>query len=328
MQCLLYWTIPHGVLVKVKNKIKTNSFLVEVTAPGSPVLSSKLKKSLSFLKKLGFQPRLRGPLESSRGSLFAQDGKLAFNNFKKALFSKDSRIIWCLRGGYGSQRLLSFLDQMKVKPKTMKLFIGSSDATVLHDWIHQNLSWPTVHFSLIADLENLSRSSLKSFRSLIFDFEKKQVFSGLKILNFKNTFLNKKILSRITGGNLTMIRSQIGTSWNVSRKNQIVFLEDNANEKPYAVDRSLRQLWDSGVFKGISALIFGQWLLPKKSMAVLSKEVLEPFSKKCEFPVLLNLPCGHGRVNHPLPLAEKAELTLRKSNSFLEVKNPMMECEW
>ena len=310
----------------MKNKIKIKSFLVEVTAPGSPAPPSKLRESFSFLKSLGFQPRLLGSSCSSGVSLFAQDSKSAFNNFKKALFSKDSQIIWCLRGGYGSQRLLSFLDQMKKKPKTKKLFIGSSDATVLHDWIHKNLSWPTVHFSVAAELKSLSPSSLNKFRSFMFGSEKKQLFSKLKILNSKKSFLNKNIVSKVTGGNLTMIRSQIGTQWSVSRRKQILFLEDNANEKPYAVHRSLRQLEAGGVFKGISALIFGQWLLPKKSMAVLMREVLEPFAVRQEFPVLLGLPCGHGRVNYPLPLAAKAELTLRKNNSFLSAESPLLEC--
>ena len=43
-------------------------------------------------------------------------------------------------------------------------------------------------------------------------------FFNLKLLNPKKSLGKRKMVSQITGGNLTMIQSSIGTPWNFSRK--------------------------------------------------------------------------------------------------------------
>ena len=291
------------------------SNIVDIVAPASAVSSTDLKKSLQFLKKMNLKPRLRG---SMRGfSLFAQSESEAFENFRKALWAKDSSLIWSLRGGYGSARVLKYLDSLKKAPAVKKIFIGHSDVTVLHDWIHQKLHWPTLHFPVLREMLFTSLSSQKKFIKLMSDFSQ-ITFSNLKVLNKQK---NKKIISQVTGGNITLIQSAIGTPWNFSRKG-ILFLED-VNEQPYRIHRALWQMTESGVFKKVRAVIFGRW--QKEYSKEVIQQVLKPFAKKVSFPVLMGLPCGHGRINDPLPLGTKAELNFKKGRALLEVKSPFLK---
>lgn len=304
--------------IKMKSKIKISSHFVDIVAMSSGLSQNEINKALKNVKNLGLKPRLLGPVGKG---LLAQDEKLCFKKFKQALFSTDSQIIWSLRGGYGSQRLLSYLDQIKKIPPLPKLFIGYSDVTVIHDFLHCRFLWPTLHFPVLSQLNFLSKISMQKFQSLLFNFKKYQTFSRLKILNKK--WNGEKIISTITGGNLTMIQSSIGTPWSFSRNNQILFLEDNFNEKPHAIDRALWQMRQSGIFKNLKALIFGKFLNRR-----MSEDVLKPFAKKCFFPVIEGLPCGHNSVSHPLPLLTRAELILKKNQAELKVESPIRKNSW
>jgi len=292
------------------------SNIVDVVAPASAVSRMDLKKSLEFLKQMNLRPRLRGSTKGS--SLFAQSEQEAFENFKKALWAKDSFLIWSLRGGYGSTRLLKPLSALKKKPPVKKVFIGHSDATVLHDWIHQKLHWPTLHFPVLREMLFTSLSSQKKLKKLMSGLSQ-VTFSGLKVLN-RPTKKSKKIISQVTGGNITLIQSTIGTPWNFSRTG-ILFLED-VNEQPYRIHRALWQMKQSGVFKKVRAVIFGKW--QKEYGKDILKQVLKPFAGEVSFPVIAGLPCGHGHINDPLPFGTRAELNFVRGKTLLQVKSPFV----
>ena len=293
------------------------STIVDIVAPASAVSPTDLKKSLEFLKKMNLKPRLRGSMKGS--FIFAQNESEAFENLKKALCAKDSFLIWSLRGGYGSARLLKYLDSLKNTPSVRKVFIGHSDVTILHDWIYQKLNWPTLHFPVLREMLSTSLSSQQKIKKMI-SGSSQITFSNLKVLNKQK---NKKIISQVTGGNITLIQSTIGTPWNFNRKG-ILFLED-VNEQPYRIHRALWQMKHSGVFKKVRAVIFGRW--QKEYSKGIVQQVLKPFAKEVSFPVLIGLPCGHGRINDPLPLGTKAELSLEKGRALLEVKSPFLKLQ-
>ena len=286
--------------------------IVDVVSPASPPIEKEIKNSFLILKKMNFIPRFIGS-HKKHFPFFAQNETESYSNFKKALWAKDSSYVWAMRGGYGSQRIIKKLTQLKTKPPCQKLFIGHSDVTVIHDWIHQHLKWPTLHFPNLASLPSLSSSSLKKLQNILSD-QKPIQFSSLKLINKK--FPVGGIKAFLTGGNLTLIQSSIGTPAFVPRKNQILFLED-INIKPYQVHRALWQMAEAGVFQKVRAVIFGRWV--EYDHAIL-KEVLKPWSNLQSFPVFVNLPCGHARINDPLPLGIKAQLQFKNKLFTLQVK--------
>ena len=61
-----------------------------------------------------------------------------FEDLYKALNIKDENvIIWCINGGYGSAKLIPFLENV-AKPNIEKIFIGYSDIKALHIFFLKN----------------------------------------------------------------------------------------------------------------------------------------------------------------------------------------------
>ena len=103
--------------------------VVDVVAPASHTTQDKLDHGSQWLESHGFIPRI--PQGIIQGDVFfAAPFELQLEQFKSALAS-DSKAIWCVRGGYGSMRLIPHLMKMK-PPKKPKLLLGFSDITALH----------------------------------------------------------------------------------------------------------------------------------------------------------------------------------------------------
>src|SRR5689334_6139439 len=102
-----------------------------VAAPASaPAQSSNIDLALSAMERMGFKPKPATHLRSRFGFLAGTDEERAHDLME--LFSDPQvRGIICLRGGYGSARLLPLLDYEIVRANP-KVFIGYSDITSLH----------------------------------------------------------------------------------------------------------------------------------------------------------------------------------------------------
>src|ERR1700692_4112840 len=121
--------------------------LIDVIAPGFGVTPEQVVGAHDFLLKWGLKPRIPVDL-IQKHFLHANSDEKRFGFLQKALRAKDSKVIWCLRGGYGSNRLLPRLDQMR-KPAQKKLLIGISDVTSLHIYFEQKWGWSGLHAPLL-----------------------------------------------------------------------------------------------------------------------------------------------------------------------------------
>ncbi len=301
--------------------------LIDLVAPASSVTTAQIKESVRQVENMGFQARvLAHPVNFF---LFSADDKQRFLYLKKALTNQDSEAVWCLRGGYGCQRLMPFLFKM-TKPSKMKCLIGYSDVSVLHNFLNLKWGWPSLHFPVLADLRYVSLSANKRFQALISGSLKKQVFKDLYLLNLSSV---RKIKSFLTGGNLTVIQSSIGTPWQFSFQNKILFLED-VGESAYRLDRALWQMQKAGVFKGIKALVLGTFTSvknvsttsPAKKMEEKQmKKVFELFAHRVSFPVLWGVPCGHGIKKEILPFMTPCELQVNsRGKAQLQINSPFV----
>ena len=221
---------------------------MDLVMPGSPATATQIKQAMQQVKALGLRVRFRttGP----RPSL-----KQKFQLLKQALAAEDSKVVWCIRGGYGSQKLMPLVLRMR-QPKKPKLFIGYSDITVLQMFMVHQWHWPVLHFPVLVDIPGILKKDFQQLKHIVQNYLKKnksqkwQVFTKLKILN-PGCLRDKNftIKSSVTGGNMTIIQSSIGTPWAGQFKNKILFLEDKG-EAPYRVDRALWQMKNTGCFKG------------------------------------------------------------------------------
>ncbi len=183
---------------------------IDLIAPGFSISSDQIQQAIQQVKSLGFQALWAGHLEKT--FLFSASDQERARHLKKALVAaKDSQALWCIRGGYGSQRLIETLERMK-KPQQIKILIGYSDATILQIFLNLKWKWPALHFPVLTHLKE----------------------------------------------------SSIGTPWAYSFKNKILFLED-IGESPHRIDRALWQMYHAQVFKGVKALVLGDFIGTKQT---------------------------------------------------------------
>lgn len=237
--------------------------------------------------------------------LCANTDEMRFKALKNALLNPDIKAIICARGGYGSMRLIPALRQIS-PPDLPKLFVGISDITALHLYLQQQWQWPTIHGVLAK--ENYSPESIASLKSLLFGTVEPLRLSG-RALNDR-AMQDQRIEADIIGGNLCLVQTSIGTSWQIDGRNKIILLEE-IGERGYRIDRMLEHLQQARVFQNAAAVLFGDFLEGKEpDGSSLIQAVLERFAQHCPIPVLQIPGIGHGYVSAPIPLGTRVHLQL------------------
>ena len=287
--------------------------LVDIIAPSSPPKDGNWRKGLTVLKSWGLKVRFSE--KSLKPWIFhSNSNELRYQFLKQSFENPLSKAVWCLRGGYGSQKLM-----MRFSSKTLlkkKLFIGFSDATAIHLRLN-HWGWTSLHGPCVSDIPQMSHKNQELLRKLLFGEIKEQIFTNLKVLNPPK---QKILKAPLVGGNLSLLHTSIGCPWFPKLHSHFVFLED-VNEEAYRVDRALHHLFFAGAFKGIKALILGSFQ-PTKSSQIY--KVLKSFLEFSKIPVITGLPCGHLKNNQALFFKTPCELHfLENQKAQLKVKSPL-----
>ncbi len=288
--------------------------IIDVIAPGSSCDLKDMNKGLNLLSKWGLKPRVsKSIFQKQTLSYLSQSDTYRFKDLKKAILAKDSKAIWCVRGGYGSLRLLPHLEKLK-RPSHSKILIGYSDITSLQLFLDQNWNWQSLHGPLLDYIGTKQSSQMvrKEMQDILFGKAQSTKFYGLRAMN---PIAKKRgvIRGKIRGGNLTVLQSSLGTKQQLKGKGRILFFED-LGERGYRIDRILTQMLQAGIFKGALAVVFGDFIGGKeKDGRFLGVKYLEEFSKNIKIPVFKGLPCGHGKVQRSFVLNSPSQIEIEKT---------------
>lgn len=284
--------------------------IIDIVAPGSSCSEEVFNQAVAWIKTQGFIPRF--PKDILNPDIFisnSDEKRLKF--LVDALKNKESKAVWCLRGGYGAIRLIPELLKIKSLPRK-KIFIGYSDVTTLHLWLNLKMKWPTVHGPLLdrCGQNQLSEAHKNELLAVLTHDKKEIYFSGLKPLNAAALKVKSKLTAKIIGGNLTVFCSSLGTPLQPKiTKDHFLFFED-IGERGYRIDRMLHQLEQAGLFKKVKAILLGDFILGQESNGENHVwKTLDSFFQNIKIPVFSGLQAGHGEVQRPLILNSKAVLT-------------------
>jgi muramoyltetrapeptide carboxypeptidase len=287
-------------------KIKKGD-IVDIVAPASFSNIEEIEVAKKVLSTWGLVARFHINFDVYH-PFHSDEDEVRLNDLKRAILATDSKIIWCLRGGYGSARLLMGLAKMS-KPKNEKLLIGFSDITSLHTFVNQAWNWKSILGPTISSFSNkkLSKVSLLDFKKIFFVNKNKRLLK-LKPLNDRAHSLNKDINGVLAGGTLAIIQTTLGTPFQIDLKNKILVLED-VGERGYRVDRMLNHLVMSGVLKNVKAIIFGDFTGGEESNGANFVEfAIMRFALLQKVPVFKTNEFGHGKINRPLVLNKKSKI--------------------
>lgn len=292
--------------------------IVEILAPAYGIKQKEIDKIAEYIRSIGLVPRV--PKDILKGDLIASaPAKIRFRQLKDALFAKDSKAIWCVKGGSGSPELIPMLKQIKKKPEKQKLFIAFSDITSIHFFLNQEWGWQTVHGPILWQVirERIDKESIENIENIIFGREYKTDFELEEIgSNSKNKNINAKA---IIGGNLKLVQCSIGTIWEIKAKDKILLFED-INEKPYQVDRLLRHIIQANLCKGAKAIIFGDFEGGEIEMDMpLINKILERFAAEIKIPVFRVSGIGHTMRNYGIHFGTETKIEFKGKKPVMRV---------
>lgn len=281
--------------------------IIDIVAPSSACTPLELEHAVKWLKAQGYTPRVPKDLLQPIDYLANTDQK-RFDFLKKALSSKDSKAVWCLRGGYGALRLVP--DLLRMKKQKNKIFIGLSDITIIHQFLNQKWNWKTIHGPVLSRTmsENKRESDYEELFSLLSHQTNFIEFNNLKPLNAAALKNRKKITGKMMGGNLFTFCSMLATGLQPKVKGHFLFFEDVA-ERGYKVDRMLNQLSQAGIFLNCKGVFFGDFIKSDEADGTnLVWKSIESFFMYHKIPVYAGIESDHSDKQRPLFLNTKAEL--------------------
>lgn len=220
--------------------------------------------------------------------------------------------IWCIRGGYGTTRLLDYLDFDLIK-KNKKPLIGYSDITALLNTIHQKTGSPCFHgpvaSSTMTDYTSAHLApifGLKDQHKITLSQDNEERGQDESVYRFK-TITSGRAKGKLVGGNLSLLTSLMGTKHEVNTKGKIVFIED-VGEAPYRIDRMLTQLISAGFFDKAKGIILGIFAgCEKKDEETQSlHQVVEERIKRLQIPAVYGFSFGHIDHQCTFPIGAKA----------------------
>ncbi len=282
---------------------------IGVIAPGGRLSDmNRFHSGLAVLRDMGLQPVFPHDLWPGKEYLADTDDNRALE-FNRLFQHPEIKALIALRGGYGCLRLLDKLDYNSTEVHA-KMVIGFSDITLLQNDLYQNTGLISLHGPVVTSLCDLSPTARERFSLCLGGrWYEPVVDKKIEILR-----AGPCLTAPLIGGNLASLLSLLGTPFDFSWDNTLLFLED-INEPAYRVDRMLTQLALAGKLDNLSGLILGDFsgVFPENSSQQLGYletiwQRILVLCRKSDFPIWGNFPSGHRPNNLTLPIGAFAEM--------------------
>ena len=287
--------------------------VIAVIAPAGPAPLDSAKAE-QWMSARGYSIKVFPGVYEKDGYLAGSDDQ-RLNDLHAAFADPEVDAIICLRGGYGTPRLLDRVD-FDLLRRHAKPFIGYSDITALHVAISRYAGFVTFHGPLLnADL--LSERQPPTESSLL-NLLRGQLTAGSVLAHpvaYPLTTIGPGVAhGRLQGGNLSMIAATLATPYALEADGVILFIED-VNEPLYRIDRLLTQLRLAGVLAKLRGVLVGDVAgVDPTALALLLKQMLRPL----RIPVLAGWRSGHCDPNLTLPLGALVRLDAGEQTLVLE----------
>ena len=293
--------------------------LIGLVTPGSSVTPEQLASCISKLEEIGFRTTHNETVLSEYGYFAGPDRERA-DELMDMFIREEVNGIMCVRGGYGSIRILDMLDYDQIQ-KNPKAFIGYSDITALVTSIYKETGLVTFHG--LMGISDFNKFSVKSFQKVLVDPQESYKYPYKREKETRDnpeydryTITGGRAEGILIGGNISVLDSMIGTRFEPDFEGKIVFLED-VEEKTYRVDKMVYHLLTGTNLKKAAGIILGACdecnigEEPTLSLKVALDDLLRPLG----IPVSYGLAFGHIKRMLTIPTGIRAAMDAEK-NSF------------
>jgi muramoyltetrapeptide carboxypeptidase len=285
---------------------------VAIVSPSFCIDENKLEEAVNFLECWGLSVRL-GKNAAKRKGPFAGSDDERLADIQEMTNDPAIKAVICSRGGYGISKIISRIDFSALKKKP-KWYVGFSDITVLHMWLSEVYNIMSVHGDMPLNYNDPEKTR-DTFTTL-----KKCLFGEPLTIRWDGAFYREADVSgEITGGNLSLIFSLIGTPAEPKTKGRILFIEE-VGEYYYHVDRMMTSLKLAGKLRDLSALVIGGMNKIEDSKipwGISIEETILDIVREYDYPVFFNFPAGHIADNKAFFIGRKSKISMRGEKALL-----------
>ena len=276
---------------------------VAIVSPSFSIDAAKIPGAVAFLENAGFKVRLGKNLLKTDGP-FAGTDEERLSDLQEMTDDNSVKAVFCSRGGYGLSRIIGKIDFTATR-KQPKWYVGFSDVTVLHLWLDRVCRLVSLHAEMPLNYTNENKSA-ETFDTLL-----KALSGELAGTSWKGTALKSAPAEgEITGGNLSLIYSMIGTKGEPETRGKILFIED-VGEYYYHIDRMMTSLRMAGLLDGLSALLVGGFRDIQDGKVAWGRSIEETIANAVSgynYPVFFGFPAGHISDNRAVYNGRKAAI--------------------
>ena len=302
-----------------------------------------VENARKHLESWGFQV-IVGESATASFHQYSGDDELRTRDFQAQLDNPNVKAIVCLRGGFGTARIIDKLDFSEFV-KHPKWITGYSDVTVIQNHILKNYNIASLHAEMPLKFpafckgipayagmtsRNESLNALKNALFGIFESLEGQALRHCEggtteaIHNvpglLRLTARNDGTTAELVGGNLAILCSLLGSSSEIDTAGKILFLED-VGEWLYAIDRMMTTLKRAGKLEKLAGLAVGQFTNLKDDKTSFGKSAYEIIAEHVadyDYPVIFDIPAGHCEINKSLIFGGVYEMSVSEKNATLK----------
>ncbi len=268
---------------------------IALVAPARKVAEDDIAFAVEYIRQRGFVPIYDERLFLSHNQFAGNDEQRA-SVLQHYLDADDIDAIMCVRGGYGTVRIIDRLDFDKFMQKP-KWIVGYSDVTVLHAKM-QSLGIESLHATMPINFQDNSKQALDT----LFD-----ALCGKEIkydLPQQTLDILSKMKGEVVGGNISVLYSLLGSDIFPDVEGKVLFLED-LDEYLYHIDRMMMAFQRAGIFDKIGGLIIGGLTKMHDNaipFGMTAEEIILEKTKDKNIPTVFNFPAGHINDNRAIIL--------------------------
>lgn len=281
---------------------------IGIVSTASKIDRQVVEPAIQLLKTMDYRVEIGEHSFSQYHQYASTDDNRAYD-LQVMIDNPEIKTIICSRGGYGSLRTLELINWNKFM-QNPKWIVGFSDVTVLHSKLNR-LGYASIHGVMPGYfLKNDNPSP--SFQTLL------DALTGHPLKYKISANENNRpgnVTGELIGGNLSILYSLRGTSYDIDTRGKILFIED-IGEYLYHLDRMMMNLKTGGKLEHLAGLLVGNFSGIKDQDTPYGKsveEIIFDAVKEYDFPVIFDFPAGHCENNFALRLGTDISIKTNKT---------------
>ena len=275
---------------------------IAIVATARKNIDDNLKFATNLLQSWGLNVKIGSTIGLDLDQLAGTDEQRA-EDFQNQMDNANIKAIWCVRGGYGTVRMIDLLDFTKFN-LSPKWIIGFSDVTVLHNHLN-TMGFKSIH-GIMPVSSKATEAAKESLRVSLFGEDLQYEIEPHVMNRFG------KASGELVGGNLSILYSLMGSKSAINCDDKILFIED-LDEYLYHIDRMMMNLSRNGCLESIKGIIVGSMTKMKDNDIPWGKDalqIIQDVTKKYTIPIIYNFPAGHIQDNRALKMGSKVSITV------------------